>query len=272
MLTNPKNLIHQARDAGVAIPAFNIDSLEMAMGVISAAETKKVNILLQITVETLNIWGWDVFSDALLFILRQSDVNTGLILDHAKNVDDIKKAIDLGFSGVMFDGSALPLPENIALSLEAVSYAKTKNCYVEGEIGHVARDGEPPAWEHLTTVEEAWDYLSATRVDALAVAIGSKHGHYRNVSDIRMDRVQDIFATLGAPLVLHGGSGMPQKLFPILCSHGIAKVNIGTELRRVWWQAIENNRDRKPREAVQAARIAVQATVEHLITVIAMER
>lgn len=268
MLTSPKDLIHQARNKGGAVPALNIDSLEMAIGVIAAAEAQQINVLLQVTAETLNIWGWEVFSNALLFILRQARVNTGLILDHAKNVDDVKKAIDLGFSGVMFDGSALSLPENISLSIETVSYAKTGNCYVEGEVGHVARDGEPPAWEHLTTVEEAANYWNATGVDALAVAIGSKHGHYRTVSDIRVDRVQEICDKLGAPLVLHGGSGMPSDLFPILCSHGIAKVNIGTELRRVWWQAIENNCDRKPREALHAARMAIQKRVEHLITVV----
>lgn len=255
MRGDAKNLIGVARSKSCAVPAFNVDSVEMAMGVIEAAEQTDTGIILQVTAATLTIWGWEFALNTFNWLIDRVQIPITLMLDHATTFDDIKRAMDLGITAVMFDGSAMPLEDNIRLTKMVTAYAQQKgNCFVEGEVGHVARDGEPPEWEHLTSVKEAKAYWDATHVDALAVAVGSKHGHYRNVGDINVTRVGEISRTVDVPLVLHGGSGMPPELFPELLANGIAKVNVGTELRRVWWDAVALSRAEKPREALKRAR------------------
>ncbi|PSR21893.1 MAG: tagatose-bisphosphate aldolase [Sulfobacillus acidophilus] len=258
MIGNPHELIRDAQKRKAAVPAFNIDSIDMAMGVIEAGQWLDRGFIMQVTVETLDIWGWEFFSEAITHLISRAHVPIALLLDHAKRVDDIRRAIDLGYPAVMYDGSALPLTDNIATTREVVHYAREHGCFVEGEVGHVARDGEPAHWEHLTSVEEAQTYWEAAGVDALAVAVGSKHGHYRTPEDINVERVHEIFEVIQAPLVLHGGSGMPVELFSQLIRRGIAKVNIGTELRRAWWSGIDGAEHAKPREALRAARAHVK--------------
>lgn len=263
MTGDARQMLTVAKSHGQAVAALNIDSVEMAQGVIAAAELRQSPFILQVTVETLDIWGWEFFTDTLRHLIRQAVVPVVLLLDHAKEVGAIRRAIDLGFGAVMYDGSALSLTDNLAATQSVVRYARSRGVFVEGEVGHVARDGEPIEWEHLTSVDEAVTYWSEAGVDALAVAIGSKHGHYRSQEDIHVERVQEISQATSAPLVLHGGSGMPAVLFSALIEAGIAKVNIGTELRRAWWAGLGAETDKKPREALQAAREQVmQRTLE----------
>ncbi len=254
MIGNAKELITRARASHQAVPALNIDSIDMAMAVIQAGERCSTGFILQVTVETLDIWGWEFLTETLMGMAEKSSVPVALQLDHAKRIDAIQRAVDLGYQGVMFDGSTLPLSDNIAQTQTVVRYARASGTFVEGEVGHVARDGEPPEWEHLTTVAEAKEYWDATGIDALAVAVGSKHGHYRSAQDINVERVGEICAAAQAPLVLHGGSGLPAELFGAVIRSGIAKVNVGTELRRVWWAAMDAARQSKPREALLSAR------------------
>lgn len=254
MIGNAAGLLKEATAQSVAVPAFNIDSIEMAMGILDAAARSETGLILQVTVETLNIWGWNFLIPTLSRLIEASPVAAVLMLDHAKAIEDIIRAVDLGIKAVMFDGSAAPIDQNIRLTQSVVAYARPRGCFVEGEVGHVARDGEPIEWEHLTTVGEAQGYWRATGVDALAVAVGSKHGHYRSSTDVNLDRLNDIHQAVGAPLVMHGGSGMPRELFGPLCDRGIAKVNIGTELRRAWWDAVGLAATMKPREALLQAR------------------
>lgn len=272
MITNPRELLAKAQAKKCAVPAFNIDSLEMAQAVVSAAENTGKPIILQVTVETLEIWGWDLFVPILLGLLNSSSNPGALLLDHAKHFDAIAKALDYGFTGVMYDGSALPLEENITLSQNVVEYARKTGAFVEGEVGHVARDGEPSGWEHLTSIDEAETYWHKAGVDALAVAVGSKHGHYREAHHIRVDRLEEISSLIHAPLVLHGGSGMPESLFPQLLKSGIVKVNVGTELRRAWWTGLHGAGEVKPREALESARSAVTLRAEAILLVIGSYR
>lgn len=268
MLGNPMDFINEAARHHTAVPAFNIDSLEMAKGVVEAAESTSHNVILQVTVETLDIWGWDVFSQSLLTLVRRSGAGLALVLDHAKEPAAIARALQMDFTGVMYDGSAWPLDHNIRVTREVVKLARDHRAYVEGEVGHVARKGEPPEWEHLTTVAEAQEYWQATEVDALAVAVGSRHGEYRSAQDIRVDRLDEITASTQCPLVLHGGSGIPSELLSCMKTGGIRKVNVGTEFRRVWWHAVTASSDSKPREALDNAKHAIKSRAESLIAVI----
>ncbi len=265
MKAHPGELVRTAWHEHRILPALNVDSWDMADGVLRAAESLHEPILLQVTADTLDIWGWAPLTQALQVLMDSVRVPVGLMLDHAKSVDLARRAFDLGFLGVMFDGSALPLAENIEHTVRVVHYAQQYRGFVEGEVGHVARDGEPPEWESLTTVEEAITFAQSTGVQALAVAVGSKHGHYRSAEDIHLERVKDIANAVERPLVLHGGSGVPASLVAQLRERGIAKMNIGTELRRVWWRGVETRKAAKPREALQEARAQVTARARELI-------
>lgn len=223
MLASPIDLIQEANGRQTAALAFNIDSLEMAKGVVEAAESTRQGVILQVTVETVDIWGWDIFSHSLLTLLKRSEAYLGLVLDHAKAPDAIMRALQRGFTGVMYDGSALPLDHNIRVTRGVMQMAKEHNAYVEGEVGHVARKGEPPEWEHLTSVAEAREYWSETQVDALVVAVGSRHGEYRTAQDIHAERLDEISETARCPLVLHGGSGIPLELLARLKLGGFEK-------------------------------------------------
>ena len=269
MRGNAKELIAAARSHGRAVPALNVDSIDMAMGVIAAAESARISFILQVTVETLDIWGWQFLTRALLTLIDDAHIPVVLLLDHAKQVGFVRRAIDMGFGAMMYDGSALPISENLARTHEVVTYARKHSTFVEGELGHVPRDGEPVEWDHLTTIKEAATYWSAAGVDALAIAIGTRHGHYRMPEDIHVERVREIASATGAPLVLHGGSGMPEVLFSALIKAGIAKVNVGTELRRAWWAGIDASKGAKPREALLAVRNTITTRVLEVIGLLA---
>lgn len=264
-LANPRHLIHHASISGTIVPAFNIDSPDMFLGVLDAVQENQVPAIIQVTADTLNLWGWESLSAWLLATINQTASDVALMLDHSTRLDDILRAINLGFTGVMFDGSARPLLENIQVTTTVIESALKQGCFVEGEVGHVARDGEPPHWEHLTTVAEALSYYEATRVDALAVAVGTKHGHYRTAEDLDFGRLQEIHAAVKAPLVLHGGSGLPIDVLGQLSSLGITKVNVGTALRREWWAAVSAHTHLKPREALMKARQAVRSRCQDII-------
>lgn len=257
--------IRDARAAGRIVPAFNVDSVDMAVAVVKGAERRKSPFILQVTSATLDIWGWDSLAGWLLDILRRAAVPSALVLDHAGLSTHIDRAVGLGFSGVMYDGSALPIAENIRTTQALQNTMRDLPCYFEAEVGHVARDGEPPEWAHLTTVKEARDFVRATNIDALAVAVGTRHGSYRRPEDIRLDRLVEIAAAVNIPLVLHGGSGLPDPMFSQLSRGGIAKVNIGTALRTAWWTGVAESTDKKPRQALERAMMHVGHLTYELI-------
>lgn len=234
-----------------AIAGFNIDSLDMAWAVIDAAEAANRPIFLQVTKETLDLMGWDRGIKALTDLLAMTNIPVSLHLDHAKDIDTIQRALDHGFTSVMFDGSALPLQDNINQTQKVVNLAKSYNALTEGEIGHVARDGESPEYNrHLTTVAEAVLFFNATSVDLLAIAIGTRHGTNIGPNTINLDRLVQIHEAMAVPLVLHGGSGISKSSEKEVISRGITKINIGTQLRKIWWSTINKNTQLKPREVL----------------------
>ena len=249
-IVNPASLIHTAFENHYAIAAYNVDSPDMAMAVVRGGEAANVPILIQITVDTLNTWGWERLTQMVYSLGNSSEIPMGLHLDHCKQVQDVFRAIDLGFTSVMYDGSTLEMALNIQNTLQVVDYARLHNVMVEAELGHVGREGEPSEWRSVTSVEEASEFYAKTRVDCLAVAIGTEHGKQIDEDHIRFDRIRDIHREVPVPLVLHGSSGVPNDILCKLLSFGISKVNIGTELRTLWWKCLLENQTRKPREAL----------------------
>ena len=161
-----------------------------------------------------------------------------LHLDHAKDYDEIRKAIDAGYSSVMFDGSSLPLKENILGTKRVVAYAKKYGVSVEAELGTVGgtEDGIAVAQDEVryTDPADAVEFVKQTGIDALAVAIGTNHGQYKSKTNINFERLKEIKDVVDIPLVIHGGTGVKEEDVKKVIDLGIRKFNVGTELLVGW--------------------------------------
>ncbi len=256
-LINPMKLLQAAHEKACAVGAFNVDSLDMAWGVLAGAEAISAPVMLQVTRDTLDIWGWDRLASVLVNAARTASVEVGLHLDHCSDIASIRRAVDVGFTSIMYDGSVLSLEENTSNTCEVMNLLRHSDVMVEAELGHVARVGEPSSWEAVTNPQDAFQFSIETEVHALAVAIGTYHGQPADQQGIRYDVLRAIRKNSRCPLVLHGSSGVSDSVLRTLASEGISKVNIGTELRVIWWKALEAHRGSKPREALASARDAI---------------
>lgn len=252
--SNPLKSILAARDNRGAVGAFNVDSTDMLYGVMDGAEKANRPVIVQVTQDTLDIWGWHRAFHVLMDVANDTRLEVAIHLDHAKDVAVIQRALDMGVASVMYDGSMLPMDENIAHTRKVVQLAQKFSAMVEAEMGHVGRHGEEKSWESLTLPEEAKRFYEATGVDCLAVAIGTKHGQQRSADMINIPRLREIHQMVPIPLVLHGSSGVDDEMLQQLTENGVGKVNIGTELRRIWWQEIGRHPEAKPREVLSRSR------------------
>jgi fructose-bisphosphate aldolase class II len=175
--------------------------------------------------------------------VERTRIPAALVLDHARTLDQIEYALELGFSGVMIDASLAPLDQNIALTRQAVELAHAKGVSVEAELGHVGEGQNVISRElqqvYLTQVGEARQFVSETGVDALAVSIGTLHGLYRGKPQLDFERLAQLRAACPIPLVLHGGSDTPQADLRRAIETGIDKINIWTDVRIPFLQALK---------------------------------
>ena len=234
-LVTLNEILPQARKAGHAVGAFNIANYETAKAVIIAAEAEKQPVILQVYQRLMA----DPYIGALAAMMRnmavKSSVPVAVHLDHGASFEQVKLAIECGFTSVMFDGSQLPFKENIRQTRCAAEYAHDQGVSIEGEIGHVPFNGAEGATNiPLSTPEEAADFAAKTGVDALAVSIGTAHGYYREEPKIAIDLAQRISDMVAIPLVLHGGSGTPDEKVKAAIRTGFAKVNVATEFQHTF--------------------------------------
>lgn len=223
-------LLNGVKDNTYAIGAFNVSNMEMAMGAVKAAEEMNAPLILQIAEGRLRYSPLDLLGPIMVAAGKKSKVPTAVHLDHGGTMETIKLALDLGFTSVMFDGSKYPLDENIQRTKEVIKLARSYGAHVEAEIGRVGgAEGDYKAVDiAVTSVEEAKRFAEETGVDALAVAIGTAHGNYKETPKLRIDRLKEIAAAVDTPLVLHGGTGLTEDDFRNCLHNGIKKINIAT--------------------------------------------
>ena len=232
MLVNLDYVLKRAQKEKYAVGLFNTTDTDMLEAVISAAEELNAPVIVG-TAEVLLPYGeLALIAPSIIERAKNASVPVVVHYDHGLTFERCMEALKLGFTSVMFDGSAKSYDENIAYTKEIVKIAHAFGATVEGEIGHV---GEAAKEDNLltdmyTTVKEAKDYISATGVDALAVAIGSAHGVYKKKPMLNIERLKEIKKETDVPLVLHGGSGLSDDDFRNTVKEGIAKVNIFTDL------------------------------------------
>lgn len=235
MLTNSITLLKDARVHARCIPAFNVYNLETAQAAFQAAKLVQKPVITAFGEGYQENASLPVMAAIVKTLAEQHPYPVVLHLDHCKEIDTIYRAIDAGFTSVMYDGSRLPLKDNIANTLRVVQYAHERGVSVEGELGCMnPEDGSemPDSISHsaYTDVNQARQYVSETGVDALAVAVGNAHGLYKGTPHLNMERLEEIYQTTKIPLVLHGCSGIPPEQIRKAVSIAVAKINVNTEL------------------------------------------
>jgi len=229
MLVGLREILCMAQKENKAVPAFNVYNLETLMGVAQAAEESGSPVILQVYSRLFTQGSAQFLAPAILEQAKTLSVPAAFHLDHGAGIPEVTKALRYGASGVMIDGSAYDFERNVEMTCTAVSLAKIYGVSVEGEIGHVGLAADGVTGDY-TTVEEAVSFAKATGVDALAVQVGTAHGRYKKAPKLAIDRIGEISEATGLPLVLHGGSGIPDEEVRKSVKAGIRKVNFGTDV------------------------------------------
>mgnify|MGYP002766544760 FL=1 len=247
MLVNLNQVLKKAQTNHYAVGLFNTTDTDMLEAAIGAAEELRSPIIIG-TAEVLLPYGeLKLIAPSVVEAAKRATVPVVVHYDHGLTFERCMEALQLGFSSVMFDGSAKPYEQNLAETKEIVKIAHAMGATVEGEIGHVgeAANEDNLLTDMYTTPDEAESYLNATGVDALAIAIGSAHGVYKTKPMLNIPRLCEIRNRVDVPLVLHGGSGLSDDDFRNTIRNGIAKVNIFTDLclagSRAMKEASDNN-------------------------------
>lgn len=235
-LSFPIERLRRARQEGRAVGAFSVYNLEQAQAVCRAAELEGSEVLLQAGSSAFAYAGREPLAALAVAVAASSGTNTGVHLDHSMDVEEIRACLALGYTSVMFDGSALPIEDNISATTTVVREAHANGAWVEAELAGIAGDEDASSSDAaggpMTDPETAGRFVERTRVDALAVAIGNVHGIPANPVRLDLERLAAIRARVGVPLVLHGASGLPDSDVIAAVALGVAKININTELRR----------------------------------------
>jgi len=229
MLVELSTVLREAEKRGCAIPAFNVYNQETALGVLFAAEEANSCVILQMYSRLFSNFEAEFIAPAIVEAAHRAKVKVVFHLDHGASDDVVVKALRWGCTGVMRDASTLPFEENIRVTRGIVDMAHAVGVPVEGELGHigVAKDGVSTDY---TKVDEAARLVKETGVDALAILVGTAHGHYKQAPVLAIERIAEIHKAVPAHLVLHGGSGVPDDQIVAAVKAGIRKINFGTDV------------------------------------------
>ena len=269
-----KEVTETATKLNMTIGAFNTHNLEMLPGMIRAAKEMGSPIIIQTSIETAKYIGYDVLVSVCKHMSNTHLVDVALHLDHARDFDEIKNAIEAGYTSVMYDGSHLPFKENIAKTKAVVDYAHARGVSVEGELGTIGGTEEGISVSEddkiYTRPEDAVEFVKLTGVDALAVAIGTNHGQFKSKTNVNIPLLKEIHHVVDVPLVIHGGTGVKEEDYPELINNGIRKFNVGTELLVNWTQEAKDHFAQTPvnrslRHNIIPANEKVKEIVKHKI-------
>ena len=273
-LVSMTEMLKKAKEGHYAVGQFNSNNLEWTQGVLQAAVENNSPIILGVSEGAGKYMGGPVAVVGMVNgLLEAMDVKVpvALHLDHGSSVDVCKQYIDAGFSSVMFDHSHYPIDENIALTKEVVAYAHPKNVSVEAEVGTVGgtEDGVTGGIKYAD-LEECKRMVSEGQVDALAAALGSVHGTYAGEPVLGFDEMLAISEATGAPLVLHGGSGIPEFQIKKAIERGHAKINVNTELQQQWTAAVRaklaaDSEVYDPRKVIAPGKEAIVKTTKEIM-------
>ncbi len=255
-----------------ALLATNFYNFETLRAEMQAASKLNKPIILQLTQSSIDYMGLENALNMGRTALKYYGVEGWIHLDHGGSVELAEQCIKAGFDSVMFDGSELPMEQNIELTQKVVKMAQEKGVCVEAELGYVAKLGQSTEKMEYTSAEDAKAFAEATGIDALAIAIGTAHGFYKEEPRLDFDRLSEIAAATNVALVLHGGSGVPDEQVRKAVELGIKKLNVATEIKNAFMENLKylllNNTEIDLRKVFPPAILAVQNLVESKLNLV----
>lgn len=247
MLVHVKEIVRDAVARRYAVGAFNTVNLEVTLGIVRAAVAAKSPVIVQVSEKTIRYAELKPIADVIRTVAHHVGgmIPVAMHLDHGRSFIAVRECVDAGFSSVHLDASEQPFEDNIALTSQAVAYAHRAGVWVQGELGVIyGREGLTKlkvgggAAAGLTDPARVRAYVSASRVDTLAVAIGTLHGAFRGRERLDLKRLADIRRRVALPLVLHGGSGVKASEIRVGIRRGIRIINVDTELRMTFTRTL----------------------------------
>lgn len=274
MLVSSKEMLLVAQKNHYAIPQFNINNLEWTKYILETMNELKRPVILGASEGAIHYMGGYKTVFALVNALIEDlhiKIPVCLHLDHGNSVDSCIQAVDAGFTSVMIDASKYSLEDNVKLTKEVVEYAHKYNVTVEAEIGHIGGTEDNTTSSIMNAKLEDCVYLvEKTGIDSLAPALGSVHGLYQKEPNLDFDTMKKIKDKIDIPLVLHGGTGIPETQITEAIQCGISKININTELQIAWHQDIkkfieENPNIYDPRKVIKSGQAAIENQIKEKV-------
>lgn len=270
-MTNMTEMLKKAQEGKYAVGQFNINNLEWTQAILTAAKEENAPVILGVSEGAAKyMGGFKVVGAFVNALVEEMEMTTpvALHLDHGQSFDNCKAAIEGGFTSVMIDGSHHDIEGNIKMTKEVVEYAHSVGVSVEAEVGTVGGDEDGVVGGISYADREECDRIvKEANIDALAAALGSVHGEYAGEPVLGFDEMKDISELTGAPLVLHGGSGIPEFQIKKAIELGHCKINVNTECQQAFTAAVkqalvDNPKAYDPRKFIAPGRDAITASVK----------
>lgn len=275
-LVTVAELLQKAEEGEYAVGAFNCNNMEIVQAIVAAAEAEQAPVIIQASQGAIKYAGLDFIVGLTKIAAGKSPAPIALHLDHGTSFEQCMQCIRSGFTSVMIDGSKHPLEQNIALTNKVLAVARAVGVSVEAELGKIGGTEDDITVSErdalFTDPEEAKQFVEATGVDSLAVAIGTAHGRYKGIPKLDFQRLKQIRALVNIPIVLHGSSGVPDEAVREAISLGVRKVNIDTNIREAFVDAARKVMQEKPgeidpRNVLGPARLAATEVIREKIRV-----
>lgn len=249
-LLNMNDLVKIAHNHDVMLPAFNTTNMEMTLAIMDAFEQNGMPGIVQIAPTNIKLTGYDFIAEVAKRAISDYTVPIALHLDHGKTLDDVRQAVNAGFTSIMIDGAALPFEENIRFSRQAVDFCHANGVPVEAELGAIKgkEDDHVSEADCKTDPDQVAEFVERTGCDLLAVSIGNVHG-LEDTPKIDLDHLAKIAAVSPCPLVLHGGSGIPYETIAAMKQFNMVKINIASDLRQAFIRAVADDYEANHNEA-----------------------
>lgn len=241
MLYNLKDILALAKTGEQAIPAFNTPNLESIMAVIKAGEDNNFPVIISHAQLHESVTPMSIIAPIMIDLAKKSTVPVCVHLDHGEDVEYCKRAIDMGFTSVMFDGSQLSYEQNVENTIQVRKYAHAQNVSVEAELGRLKNrecGGEGQDNGEYTDAKTVVDFIAKTEVDALAICFGTAHGIYDKKPVLNFDIISQVVDVTDVPLVMHGGSGLTDEDYREVISRGVKKINYYTYMSYCGYDAV----------------------------------
>jgi fructose-bisphosphate aldolase, class II len=276
MLVSMKEMLNKAVKDKYAVGQYNINNLEWTIAILEESQANNAPVILGVTAGAAKyMGGWNTVVAMIKGLIKDKSITipVAIHLDHGENYETCKKAIEAGFTSVMIDASSLPFEENIKETKRVVEFAHQHGVSVEAELGHVGGQEDDMVAELMyADPKECEIMVKSTGIDCLAPALGSVHGPYQGEPKLGFKEMEEVQKLTNIPLVLHGGSGIPEQQVKRAISLGTAKINVNTESQQEWTKIVRQTLDKDkevydPRKIIGPGKEGIKKVVREKISI-----